>query len=65
MWKNIVQRGRTQMAIWRMRTACWIPKATDTHSKYLQAYPVFVGPEAYNFFLGGGSFQEKQYEINE
>ena len=35
MWKNILQRGRPQMAIWRMRTACWIPKATDTHSKYV------------------------------
>jgi len=23
------------MAIWRMRIACWIPKATDTHSDYL------------------------------
>jgi len=23
------------MAIWRMRVACWIPKATDTHSEYV------------------------------
>ena len=23
------------MAIWRMRIACWIPKAIDTHSKYV------------------------------
>jgi len=23
------------MAIWRMRTACWIRKATNTHSEYL------------------------------
>ena len=30
MWKNIVQRGRAQMAIWRMRIACWIPKAKNT-----------------------------------
>jgi len=30
MWKNIVERGRTQMTIWRMRIACWIPKATNT-----------------------------------
>jgi len=28
--KNIVERGRPQMTIWRMRTACWIPKATYT-----------------------------------
>ena len=35
MWKNIVERGRPQMAIWRMRIACWVPKATDTHSEYV------------------------------
>jgi hypothetical protein len=35
MWKNIVERGRPQMTIWRMRTACWIPKATNTHSEYV------------------------------
>jgi hypothetical protein len=35
MWENIVERGRTQMAIWRMRVACWIPKATDTNSEYV------------------------------
>ena len=23
------------MTIWRMRTACWIPKATNTHSEYV------------------------------
>jgi hypothetical protein len=23
------------MAIWRMRTACWIPKATSTHTEYV------------------------------
>ena len=31
MWKNTAERGRPQMAIWRMRIACWIPKSTDTH----------------------------------
>jgi hypothetical protein len=30
MWKNIVEEGRPQRAIWRMRTACWLTKATDT-----------------------------------
>jgi len=30
MWENIVQTDRLQMTIWRMRIACWIPKATDT-----------------------------------
>jgi len=32
MWKNVVERGRPQMAIWRMRIACWMPKATNTRS---------------------------------
>ena len=28
MWKNIVEPGRPLMAIWRMRIACWLTKAT-------------------------------------
>jgi len=32
MWKNIVEPDRAQLAIWRVRIACWIPKATNTHS---------------------------------
>jgi hypothetical protein len=32
MWKNIVGGG-PQMTIWRKRIACWIPKATNTHSR--------------------------------
>jgi len=41
MWKNMVQPGRPQMTIWRMRFASQIPKATDTHSGYviLIAFP--------------------------
>jgi hypothetical protein len=35
MCKNVVQLERPQMTIWRMRFACWITKATNTHSKYL------------------------------
>jgi len=30
----MVEQGRPQMTIWRMRIACWITKATDTHSEY-------------------------------
>ena len=33
--KNIVQLDRQQMTIWRKRIACWIPKATNTHSEYV------------------------------
>jgi hypothetical protein len=35
MWKNKVERGGPQMAIWRMRIACWIPKATNTILEYV------------------------------
>jgi len=34
MLKSIVERGRPQMIIWRMRIAYWISKATNTHSEY-------------------------------
>jgi len=30
--ENHVERGRPQMTIWRVRVACWLPKATNTHS---------------------------------
>jgi hypothetical protein len=38
MWKNTVQQDRPQMTIYvirRMRFACWITKATDTHAEYV------------------------------
>ena len=31
MWKHIVECGGPRMTIWRLRVACWIPKATNTH----------------------------------
>jgi hypothetical protein len=33
---------RPQMTIWRMRIACWIPKATNIHSEYVMliAFPL-------------------------
>ena len=42
MWKNIVDPGRPQMTVWRMHTACWITKATNTYSDYviLIAFPL-------------------------
>ena len=33
--KNIVEPGRPQVTKWRMRIACWMPKAINTHSEYL------------------------------
>jgi len=35
MWKNIVEPDRLHVTLWRMRIACWIPKATNTHSQYV------------------------------
>jgi hypothetical protein len=42
MWKNIIDRVRSQMTIWLMRLACWITKAANTHSEYIIpiAFPV-------------------------
>jgi len=34
-WKIIVEPDRPQMTIWRMRIACWLTKATNTHSEYV------------------------------
>ena len=41
MWTIIVEQYGPQMTVWRMRIACWIPKATDTNSQYviLIAFP--------------------------
>jgi len=35
MWKNIVQRGKPQKKMWRMRIACSIPKATNTQAQFI------------------------------
>ena len=35
MWKNIVEPGKPQMTIWRMRIACWLSKATNTRLEYV------------------------------
>jgi hypothetical protein len=38
LWDNLentVEPDRPQMAIWHMRIACWIPKATNTDSEYV------------------------------
>ena len=41
MWKNVVEWDRL-LTIRRMIIACWIPKATDTHSQYVTftAFPL-------------------------
>jgi hypothetical protein len=35
MLKNNVEPDMSQMTIWCVHIACWIPKATNTHSKYV------------------------------
>ena len=42
MWKNVLESGRPQMTIWRMRIACQIPKAANTQPQYviLIAFPL-------------------------
>ena len=36
MCKNIVERGRPRITIWRIRIACWTAKARDIHSEYVK-----------------------------
>ena len=42
MLKNTVERGMPQLAIWRMRIACWITKTASTNSEYvmLNSFPL-------------------------
>jgi hypothetical protein len=36
MWKNTVQPGSPQKTIWRLRIACWVPRTTNTHFRYME-----------------------------
>jgi hypothetical protein len=45
MWENMAERDSSQMAIWRMRFACWLRKATETHSRGNNVYK--NAPECY------------------
>jgi hypothetical protein len=42
MWKHVAEQGRSQMIIWCMHIACWIPKATNAYTDYvvLNAFPL-------------------------
>jgi len=42
MCQNKEEPDRPQKTTWRMRTACWITKAVNTHSEYviLTAFPL-------------------------
>jgi hypothetical protein len=46
-WDNVEKCGRTEQAtednmVRRMRIACWIPKATNTHSEYVILFFFFA-----------------------
>jgi hypothetical protein len=55
--KNIVEPGRPQMTIERMRIACRIPKATNTHSEYV----MFTAIPQQKWLLGSTSFLRYTY----
>jgi hypothetical protein len=38
MWITNIEPDRSQMTVWRMWIAWWIPKATDTHSRICNTY---------------------------
>ena len=42
MLRNIVEPGRSQMTIWRVRITCWIPKSKNTHSEYMILIPFLL-----------------------
>jgi len=54
IWQNIVEQGRLQMTIWRMRISCWITKATHTLSKYVTftAFPLQQWMQEHASLLG-------------
>ena len=35
MWENMIEPDKCESIIRRMRIACWMTKATDTHSEYV------------------------------
>jgi hypothetical protein len=54
MWKSNIKRGSPQMTKWRMRIACWIPKATNTHTQVVYYSMLFhsnngctIAPQCY------------------
>jgi hypothetical protein len=42
MWKDIGELDRPRLTVWHMCIACWIPKATNTHSEYVITYCLFT-----------------------
>ena len=47
MQKNTVESDSPPITIWCMHIACWIPKATNTHSEYV--IPLFHCKNGYTY----------------
>ena len=42
LWDNVKKNTVGQMKMWRMRIACWIPKATNTHTHTHTQYVILI-----------------------
>jgi len=53
IWKNTAEPGTSQLTIWRMLIACWMPKTTNIHSEYvtLLAFPLQQPPQEHASIL--------------
>jgi hypothetical protein len=47
MWKHVLQPGRSQTTIWRMRIARWVPKSTNTHSELSNTFGCTIMTQSY------------------
>ena len=53
----MLQPERPQMTIWRMRIACWLSKATDTHLQYV----ILIAFPLQQWLHGDRLFTQKKY----
>jgi len=54
MWKSVLERGRPQTTIWRMRIARWVSQATNTFrlcNTYCFSTATMVAPTRVNVTL--------------
>ena len=42
MCTNGIEQDRPWTTVWRMRIACWVTKATKTHSEYVTLIPFLL-----------------------
>jgi hypothetical protein len=51
LWENIVEPGRPQMTIWHVRIACWILRASNTHSEYVICFSTATVAARIRFYV--------------